>query len=98
MRLKQSKNRTHNIRDVVVLCLQLLQALHRVGLHATIVVAPAVQGRLAYAESPGDLGDRSPCGQFGIRLAQLADDLLWSVPLLQLRESSFYPSGAVGLS
>jgi hypothetical protein len=38
------------------------------------------------------------CGQLGLRLAQLADDLLWGMSLLQLRESSFYPSGAVGLS
>jgi len=37
---------------------------------------PAVEGRLAYAESPGDLGVRS------VRFAQLADDLLWSVPLV----------------
>jgi hypothetical protein len=73
-----------------------LESLHRIGFHATIVVAPAVEGRLAYAESPGNLGDRGPCGQLGLRLAQLADDLLWRVPLFHREPFSFCPSGAAG--
>src|SRR5215210_7934299 len=52
-----------------VLALQFLQALHRIGLHAAILVAPAVEGSLADAESSGNLGNRNPSGQLGLRLA-----------------------------
>jgi len=86
-----------NLLEAGVLGLQLLEAFHGIDLHAAILFAPAVEGRLADTESPGDLGDRGPRGQFGVRFSQLADDLLWSVPLLH-RESSFCPSRAFGLS
>jgi hypothetical protein len=84
--------------EASVLGLQLLEALHGIDLHAAIVVSPAVEGRLAYAESPGDLGDRGTCGQFGLCLAQLAYDLLWGVSLVHRESFSSYPSGAFGLS
>src|SRR5262249_4850013 len=58
-----------------VLGLQLLEPLGLVGLHPPILVAPAVQGRLADTELLADLGEAQALGQIGLGLAQLGDDL-----------------------
>src|SRR5262249_47222456 len=64
-----------------VLAPQLLEPLGLVGLHAAVLVAPAVQGRLADGQPLADLGDGQPLGQVGVGLAQLGDDLFRRVPL-----------------
>ena len=38
-----------------------------------------MEGRLADCELLGNLGDRGPGAELGLRLTQLSDDLLWSV-------------------
>jgi len=77
---------------------QLLEALHRVGIHATILNSPAVEASLADFQPLGDLGHRRSCGQLGLRLAQLADYLLRAVSFLYRESFFFCPIRAIGLS
>src|SRR4051812_10688114 len=70
--------------------------LHCIGLHTTILVSPAVEGRLAYAELPCELWDRNSGGELLVRLAQLADYLLWGVCLFIIESPPF--SARFGLS
>src|SRR5918998_1013579 len=63
-----------------ILALKLLEALDVVGLHPTLLIAPAVIGVLRDAERPRDLRDRLLLGQHPVGLTQLADDLLRRMP------------------
>jgi hypothetical protein len=66
--------------EALVLALKLPQALDVVGLHPAELVAPAVIGVLRDAELLRDLSDRLLLGEHPVGIAQLADDLLGSVP------------------
>jgi hypothetical protein len=51
-----------------------------VGLHAAVLGAPAMIGRLADLQVLADLGDLLAFGQQPVGLTELADDLLGGVP------------------
>src|SRR5262249_25583896 len=51
-----------------------------VGLHAAILLAPAVEGLLADGQLLADLADGQAANQFDLGGAQLGDDLLGRVP------------------
>ena len=60
-----------------ILLFQLLEPLYGICLHPTVLVAPAVEGCLAYAKLLlADSGVRGAGSELGVCLAGLADDLL----------------------
>jgi hypothetical protein len=61
--------------EPAILCFQLLEPLRFLSLHATVLVAPALEGWLADPQGLADLADRSAGRQHPIRIPQLADDL-----------------------
>src|SRR5438034_1291571 len=64
----------HGTLKPLVLLLKLLELLGRVGLHAAVLFAPAVEGGLADGELLADLADGGPAIELGIGFTQLADD------------------------
>src|SRR5262249_45310099 len=76
--------------EAFVLDLQLLEAFGVVGLHAAVLLAPAVEGGLADGQLLADLSDRQARGQAGLGGAELEDDLLRRV---LLHQSSPRPQG-----
>ena len=70
----------HDALEPGVLALELLQALRVVGLHAAVLVPPAVIGLLGDLEVPSNRRDVGPFGEQPVGLAELADDLLGCVP------------------
>ena len=65
--------------EACVLGFQFLEAFGFVGLESAILVAPAVEGRLADGEALADLGDGQALGQVSLGLAQLGDNLFGAV-------------------
>ena len=60
---------------------QFLEAFGRVGLHAAVLLTPAMERRLADAQLLAHLADGGPAVELGIGLTQLADDLFGGVLL-----------------
>src|SRR3972149_1118361 len=88
----------HQLLEPCVLHLQLFESLGLVGLHAPVLVPPAVEGRLRHLQLLANLSDTLALGKHPIRLPKLADDLLRTGPFALHRESSLPLSGAVRLS
>ena len=63
-------------------CSSSFSSLGVVGLHAAVLVAPAVPGRLGDLEVPGHLLDGLALAEELLALGQLADDLLGRVSRL----------------
>src|SRR3989304_2452761 len=84
----------HQLLEPYVLDLQLFESLGLVGLHAPVLVPPAVEGRLRNLQLLANLSDTLALGKHPIRLPKLADDLLRTVPFALHRESSLPLSGA----
>jgi hypothetical protein len=80
----------HDLLELAVLALQLLEPLDVVGLHPAVLVAPAVQGLLGDLQRLCCFPCRLSLREHLLRGAQLADDLFGGVPLpLHLLRSSF---------
>jgi hypothetical protein len=87
-----------DLLEASILLIQLPQALH--GVHVRAAVALLQRWKVASLISPilwqpPSRGSRS---EFGLGLAQLADDLLWGMAVVFHQESSFFPLRAAGLS
>src|SRR5262245_33396625 len=72
-----------------VLLFEFLESLGLLSLHAAVLVAPTLEGRLADPQGLADLADRSASRQHPIRVAQLRDDLRRTVSRPLHRESSW---------
>src|SRR5262245_46535450 len=72
----------------MVLLVQLFEPLHIVGFHAAVLVPPAVQRVLRYAELLAHVGPFDARGQLDVGLTQLANDLLGRMTLALHRGSS----------
>jgi hypothetical protein len=77
----------HQLLEPGVFALQLLESPGVVGLHAAVLVAPAVECRLGDPQLLADGRDRLAGGQFGVGLPELVNDLLGGVTLPSHRES-----------
>jgi hypothetical protein len=60
----------------LVLLFQFLQPLGLLGLHAAVLVPPAVKCLLAHLQGLADLADRLAGANHRVHFAQLLDDLL----------------------
>ena len=66
----------HQLLEPGVFELELLEPLGFAGLHAAVLVPPAVEGGFADLQLLADLADRGARPQHRVRLTQLGDDLL----------------------
>src|SRR5262249_28674895 len=74
--------------EALVFLFEFLQASCLFGLHAAVLLAPAMQRLLADAQGLANLADSSAGRQHAIRVAQLGDDLRGAMSRPFHRESS----------